>query len=325
MREAGSIRRVGILAAAFLSGCAHLPSAGFAAATSGFADGAAQVTSTFGSEFETAASVCRQRARLDFTQHRIESTAGGEYAWGKHPLWPEWAAVHKVSDESGDTWKDHCDRIAATDKLQAHALSVIAAYGNSLRALAEVGSYDGCDVGGISSKAGSIIATVGGGSGVSKTVKDVLSGMGDPLNKMTSFLLQSRTQGELRQVITEADPLVQKLLGGLVLYTDATDDEARDLEQRQKDLLSSWELAMPAGRDPARAIQIHTYASQFDEEMLRLRRHQEAHRLALDDLAKAHARLAEAAAGTRAADVKDALKKALGLLTEVLDQVAQFK
>ena len=336
MQRAG----LGAVIAIFGAGCGHLPSAGFVDATGRFADAAEQVTQSFGSEIDTAAALCRKRARLDFSQHRIEATAGGDFDWAKGDLWRDWAARHKVSAESSDTWQVHCDRIASADRLQERALTVIAAYGSSLRTLATGAGYDGSDVSAIAQQASGLASSLAGDKGAAKTIRDVVAGVAGPLDKIVSFLVQARTQGELRQLIRDADPSVQKLLGGLLAYTAATDEEARDLDQREKDFLLSWEVKesetagalseahvhkKALGSDPDRVAHFHAFASDLDEEHLRLSRHQEAHRAALDDLAQAHARLTEAAASTSAADIKGALRKVLGLVTQLLGEIAQMR
>jgi hypothetical protein len=351
MRRLLTLRRplLGLLVAA-LAGCGNMAS--FQRATGSFAEATTTGARAFAVEFDTASSLCRKRARLDFLQRRLQPNA----KWGESPYWTEWYELQRINPENpqSETWKTHCEGIAAVEPAFRRGLELLAAYGQALVALSGSGGYDGCDLRSAAQSAAGIMNAAHAPS----MFASIAGGAGDPIARMASFLFEAVTVGQMHRFVRDGDPTVQAILTDLLRYTRAVDTELRDTEARLASLLVTLDIRMAAFSptvrqlvraakasgdsqafsvkgledelrkaapvDPVHAVELYRFASSEEDKLRALRRTQESYAAVLDRLAQAHSALARSTSAKRAESAEE-LKKALGLTTSALQAAAAIR
>jgi hypothetical protein len=294
-----------LLAVLSVQGCTY-PQA-FQKATVAFATATSTGTERFVPAFDTASTICHTRERLDFLQRRLQPGA----PWGQAPYYTDWYEGARInpSNPSGETWKQHCDRIADVEEVYRHALGLLDAYARGLADLATSGTYDGCDLRDMAKYASDLGQKVSSAPIVGKTI----SGLGEPMARLTEILLARRTLRQMRESVAAANPVIQQILSALADYTKSTDAELRDADARLKDLLVTMEIRVGArgrGADPADVMSFYRFASEKQDELEALRKSQARYASVVADLAHAHDMLAQAAV--------DKGPKGIALLKKVL-------
>lgn len=334
----------------------------FMKASASFADATSAGAASFAPEFDTASTLCRRRARLDFLQKRLQPGA----RWGSSPYWSEWYAQQPINpaNPQSETWKSHCDQIEQVESVYRRALELLAAYAAALHDLGASGSYSGCDVRNIAAETSSLARSLK----LPGALGDAIAGIGDPLTAIANFLIEARTVKEMRQSVAKVNPTIQTVLTDLGAYARSTEAELRDAEARVGELLVTMDIRManftptvralynalkastgkgdghPASDpqialllkgledemkkstpvDPVHAVAFYQFAAAAEDELRALRNSQDSYKQVLEDLGHAHDALSSAAAHSGDVSLDD-LKRALGFTSAVLRETANIK
>lgn len=150
----------------------------------------------------------------------------------------------QVLATGSSSYEKYCTDLEATSGAFSLSLGVLLAYGESLKALAEVGGYDGADASTIVTGVTGIANKVRGAEEASsKAVGAIADAVGGLADVMVAKAFKKRVEREMERYIAEADPKVGALVQALGTYIDAVGDELKVKDSDQIALLDSLELS----------------------------------------------------------------------------------
>jgi hypothetical protein len=245
---------LGIALMAGSSGCARPP---YMEAVSAHARATEVSAETLAEAPGLAAHICFLKARYTYLQAHLGLVEGREVSFGK------WFSSAKATDAL--TWRSYCDEVASAGAAFGDAVGVLQVYAGALSKLGHGARYDGSDVKGLLSTAGTL-------AGAQTPTGKAISVLAAPLSGLASLLIESHSERDLADFTAAAAPHVAGLLDGVDIYLDALEKDVEVLEPlpaRSLDRMESAAFAEPY--DPTKVRQLLDWGLAVDEEMAALR------------------------------------------------------
>ena len=165
------------------------------------------------------------RAKLVYLRMRLlndASATDGLETFLKKAQYPVAQATGPPIDQA---WADHCDQIAAADKVVDKLLSLVGAYAQALQALSSQ-DHTGSDLSKVVTDFTTDLGKIA--PGLPSKVTGTVSAAAGPVSQLAGILAESYTQGKVREIVGNAHPAISVVLKGIAAYVQAVEEEALD-------------------------------------------------------------------------------------------------
>ncbi len=255
--------------------------------TAAFSQAASAAANDFAPELETPERLCRWETRFEHLQKRFDPN--GHVA----PL-REGLLRPTVPGDPEDPPSQRCANVREAALPFLGALRAIEEYGQALELLAGITDYGGSGFGAAAHGASSALEKFNG----PPLWKSALSGLAEPLTRLTNIILEEIAHHEIDRTVTAADDPLANVLTAFTAWNKATVSELDTVQRALANALASAELRWNeqqtrSAADLAAAIELHEFGARWTDRLALERRRQATFATVLEELRKSHHALKE--------------------------------
>lgn len=255
----------------------------------------------------TAAIICRKRSAARYLKLHLLGTPPSE-------RWEDYYGAKKEADGTL-SWKEYCADIRDTGRNFSALVSILTAYTNAIKSLAEQGTWDGTALKDLTKNLSTL-------SGATTPAGQVLSGLAPAAQQLGKGVVAKYAGNKTHEFAAIAEPHIQAILSGLRAYLDAVEKDV--VEPATKERIEAVNLLETKGNvwteplDSGRAIEFVDYAKSVDDDVASVQSTFASYKTLITKLKAGHTVLANKAPEEPSAkDIVAAMTDILTALAEV--------